>query len=176
CQAVSSCCRGAAGVCGQDVATRDVRQLVAPRHRQGVAATSIARQLSALRSLYAWLMREGRAQHNPAHDVRAPKQAHKLPQTVDVDALAAILDVRPQRPIDVRDHALLELFYSAGVRLAEAVGLDVADVDLQARRAVVRGKGNRQRHVAIGARAATALQRWLQLRGDWAAAGEPALF
>src|SRR5699024_12130532 len=112
--------------CWQDVATRDVRQLVATRHRQGIAATSIARQLSALRSLYAWLMRDGRAQHNPARDVRAPKQARKLPQTVDVDALASILDVRPQRPIDVRDHALLELFYSAGVRLAEAIGRDVA--------------------------------------------------
>lgn len=158
------------------VDTRDVRQLVAARHRQGAKAASIARQLSALRSLYVWLLREGLVSHNPAVDVRAPKQPRKLPKTIDVDALAAILDVVPERSIDVRDHALLELFYSAGLRLAEAVGLDVADVDLQAHRAVVLGKGNRQRHVAIGARAASALTRWLQLRGDWAGAGETALF
>lgn len=159
-----------------EVDAHDVRRLVAARHRQGAQATSIARQLSALRSLYVWLLREGRANHNPAIDVRAPKQRRKLPKTVDVDALAAILDVVPERPIDIRDHALLELFYSAGLRLAEAVGLDLADVDLQARRAVVLGKGQRQRHVAIGSRAATALGRWLEVRGDWAAAGEPALF
>lgn len=153
-----------------------VRQFVAARHRSGARSASIARQLSAVRSFYTWLMREGRAERNPAVDVRAPKQGRRLPKTVDVDALAAILDVVPERRIDIRDHALLELFYSAGVRLAEAVGLDVTDLDLPAHEAVVLGKGNRQRHVAIGARAATALQRWLGVRGEWAAADEPALF
>ena len=158
------------------VDNHDVRHLVAARHRQGAAPASIARQLSALRSLYAWLLREGRVQHNPAVDVRAPKQARRLPKTIDVDALAALLDVTPQAPIDIRDHALLELFYSAGLRLAEAVGLNVADLDLAAGRALVLGKGQRQRQVAIGSRAATALRRWLIIREDWARATEPALF
>lgn len=153
-----------------------VRQLAAARHRQGARPASISRQLSALRSFYAWLLREGCVEHNPAVDVRAPKQGRQLPKTVDVDALAAILDVVPQRAIDIRDHALLELFYSAGLRLAEAVGLDVADIDFNAHEAMVLGKGKRQRRVAMGARAATALQRWLSVRGDWAAADEPALF
>lgn len=158
------------------VDSHDVRQMVSQRHRQGAQPASIARQLSALRSLYVWLMREGRAERNPAVDVRAPKQRRKLPKTIDVDALAAILDVVPERAIDIRDHALLELFYSAGLRLAEAVGLDLADVDLAARRAVVLGKGRRQRQIMIGARAAAALSRWLTVRGDWAAADEAALF
>lgn len=158
------------------VDSQAIRQLAAARHRQGAQAASIGRQLSALRSFYAWLLRAGRVEHNPAVDVRAPKRGRRLPKTVDVDALAAILDVVPQRAIDIRDHALLELFYSAGLRLAEAVGLDVADMDLAAHEALVLGKGKRQRRVAIGARATMALQRWLSVRGDWAAADEPALF
>lgn len=158
------------------VDSHDVRRLVAARNRQGAQPASIARQLSSLRSFYAWLMREGRAERNPAADVRAPKRMRPLPKTVDVDALAAMLDVTPEATIDVRDHALLELFYSAGLRLAEAVGLNVADVDLAARQAMVLGKGGRQRSVAIGTRAAAALNQWLAVRADWADPGEPALF
>ena len=75
-------------------------------------------------------MREGLALRNPATDVRAPKRPVRLPETVDVDDLAAMLDVTPEDDLEIRDHALLELFYSAGVRLAEAVGLDIHDVDL----------------------------------------------
>lgn len=159
-----------------EVDVHDVRRMVATRHRHGAEPASIARQLSALRSLYTWLMREDRVARNPAIDVRAPKRGRKLPKTIDVDALAAILDVVPERPIDIRDHALLELFYSGGLRLAEAVGLDVADIDLQARRAIVLGKGNRQRHVAIGTRAATALTQWLDVRRNWANSDQAALF
>src|SRR5699024_8914718 len=128
------------------------------------------------RSLYTWLQREGHVEHNPAADVRAPKQPRQLPKTVDVDALAGILDVVPERTIDIRDHALLELFYSAGVRLAAAVGLDVTDLDLAAHEAVVLGKGSRQRRVAVGVRATAALRRWLSVRAEWAAQTEPALF
>src|SRR5699024_2202113 len=153
-----------------------VRRFAAAQHRRGMQPASIARQLSALRSFYDWQLRIGRAAHNPALDVRAPKRVRKLPQTVDVDALAAILDVRPESVIDKRDHALLELFYSAGLRLAEVVGLNSADVDLRAGEALVLGKGRRQRRAAVGSRAVTALRRWLQVRDQWANPDEPALF
>jgi len=153
-----------------------VRELLAARHRAGIKPASLARLVSALRSFYVWQMREGLARNNPAIDVRAPKRAAKLPETADVDDLAAMLDVTPETDIDIRDHALLELFYTAGLRLAEAIGLDVRDVDLTGREARVMGKGSRQRTVPIGSRAARALERWLAVRPGWACADEPALF
>ncbi len=158
------------------VTPADVRELLAARHRAGLKPASLARLLSTLRSFYVWQMREGLARTNPAVDVRAPKRAAKLPETVDVDDLAAMLDVTPETAIDIRDHALLELFYSAGLRLAEVIGLDLGDVDLSAREARVLGKGARQRTVPVGTRAVYALTRWLAVRGHWAGVGEPALF
>ncbi len=159
-----------------EVAMHDVRRLVAARHRGGASPASLARLLSTLRSFYTWQMREGLTDHNPAVDVRAPKRARSLPKTIDVDALAAMLDVVPERDIDKRDHALLELFYSAGLRLAEAIALDVGDVSGARDEARVLGKGNKQRTATIGSRAATALARWLPVRDVWAAPGERALF
>lgn len=158
------------------VTSADLRELVAARHRAGLKPSSLARLVSAMRSFYVWQMREGLATRNPALDVRAPKRARKLPETADVDDLAAMLDVAPDSDIDTRDHALLELFYTAGMRLAEAVGLDVADVDLAGGEARVLGKGSRQRSVPVGSRAVAALDNWLRIRPHWAAAGETALF
>ncbi|MES1924481.1 tyrosine recombinase XerC [Salinisphaera sp. T31B1] len=158
------------------VTPADLREFMAARHRGGLAPASLARNLSALRSFYVWQMREGWVRANPAVDVRAPKRASKLPETVDVDDLAGMLDVVPEAEIDIRDHALLELFYSAGLRLAEAIGLDTVDLDTSAGEARVLGKGARQRTVPVGRRAIDALERWLLIRPGWADADEPALF
>jgi integrase/recombinase XerC len=158
------------------VTTAHVRELLATRHRSGLKPASLARLASSLRSFYQWQMREGRAHVNPAADVRAPKRAARLPETVDVDDLAALLDVMPLDTLEIRDHALLELFYSAGVRLAEAIGLDVVDLDLAGGQARVLGKGNRQRSVPVGSRAVSALRRWLAERALLADDDEPALF
>jgi len=158
------------------VTPADVRDLLAARHRGGLRPASLARLASTLRSFYAWQMREGLARTNPAVDVRAPKRAAKLPETVDVDDLAAMLDVVPETDMHIRDHALLELFYSAGLRLAEVIGMDEHDVDLAGGEARVLGKGSRQRTVPVGSRALAALERWLAVRVRWAAAGENALF
>ncbi|MBS61540.1 tyrosine recombinase XerC [Salinisphaera sp.] len=158
------------------VTTADLREFVAGRHRSGLKPASLARLVSALRSFYVWQMREGLALRNPATDVRAPKRPVRLPETVDVDDLAAMLDVTPEDDLEIRDHALLELFYSAGVRLAEAVGLDIHDVDLADGEARVLGKGSRQRSVPIGSRAIAALERWLRVRPQLAGANETALF
>lgn len=158
------------------VRTAHVRELLASRHRAGLKPSSLARLASSLRSFYLWQMREGRASANPASDVRAPKRAARLPETADVDDLAAMLDVVPDDTLGVRDHALIELFYSSGIRLAEAVGLNVADIDLTSGQARVVGKGDRQRTVPVGSRAGAALDRWLRERGLLAKADEPALF
>lgn len=158
------------------VSSAHVRELLASRHRADLKPASLARLASSLRSFYLWQMREGRASTNPAADVRAPKRAARLPETVDVDDLAGMLDVVPDDTLGLRDHALIELFYSSGIRLAEAIGLDVTDIDLAGGQARVVGKGNRQRTVPIGSRAVAALERWLRERGLLAAASESALF
>lgn len=158
------------------VTPADIRDLLAARHRRGAKPTSLARAASALRGFYVWRMRQGLSENNPAADVRAPKKPAHLPETIDVDDLTAMLDVEPVDTLEIRDHALLELFYTAGIRLAEAVGLDVTDVDLAAGEARVIGKGDRQRTVPVGSRAATALQRWLDERPQLAVPAATALF
>lgn len=160
----------------QRVTPADLRELLAARHRSGAKPTSLARLASSLRGFYVWRMRQGLSETNPAADLRAPKKPAQLPETVDVDDLAALLDAIPEDTLEIRDHAMLEMFYTAGIRLAEAVGLDVNDVDLQAGEAWVIGKGNRQRMVPVGSRAATALRRWLTERPALANPSETALF
>jgi integrase/recombinase XerC len=101
------------------VAEHDIRRFIARLHRQGLGARSIQRLLSAIRSFYRWLMREGLASHNPAAQVRAPRTTRKLPGTLDADAVARLLDIRDDSPLALRDKAIMELFYSSGLRLSE---------------------------------------------------------
>lgn len=159
-----------------EVTTLDVRALAAHRHRNGWAPGSIARMLASLRSLYVCLIHRGEARDNPAIDVRAPKRGERLPETIDVDDLNSALDQRPNSDIDIRDHALIELFYSSGIRLAEAIALDIDDLDQAGQQIKVTGKGNRERVVPVGARAREALQAWCRIRPGWCAADENALF
>lgn len=153
-----------------------VRALVAARHRAGASPASLARLLSTLRSFYHWLIREGDADHNPALDVRAPKRRRPLPKTLDVDQVAQLLAGDEETPLACRDRAIMELFYSSGLRLSELVGLDTHDLDLAGGEIQVLGKGRKQRRLPVGRYAKTALKRWLVLREDWAPAGENALF
>lgn len=158
------------------VSTADLRDLLAMRHRAGAKPTSLSRLASALRGFYTWQLREGRAERNPATDLRPPKKPARLPETIDVDDLAAMLDATPADTLETRDHALLELFYSAGLRLAEVETLDLARLDLAAGEARVLGKGNRERVVPVGSRAVVALKRWLGERPALARPDETALF
>lgn len=160
----------------QAVDVHAVRALVAARHRRGGAPASLARLLSALRSFYAWLIREGTIAHNPAVDVRAPKRRRPLPATLDADQMARLLTADGDDTLAVRDRAIVELFYSSGLRLAELVGADAADLELAAREIEVLGKGRKARRLPVGSKAAAALQAWLGRRGQWANADEPALF
>ncbi len=153
-----------------------VRAYAASRHRQGVGARTIARELSALRSFYRYLLREGEAGFNPAADVSAPRAARKLPRPLDVDQVAQLLEIREQDPLARRDLAMMELLYSSGLRLAELTGLDLAHLDLREGLVRVTGKGGKSRIVPVGRAAREALEEWLGLRAQWAAADEPALF
>ncbi len=153
-----------------------VRHYLAERHRQGRSPKSLHRELSSLRSLYRYLMRESVAEANPALGVRAPKVRRKLPATLDADQLAQILDFDDDSPVGRRDRAIMELFYSSGLRLAELVALNLGDIDFNDGMVEVTGKGAKTRRVPVGRLAREALQQWLGVRGALAANGEPALF
>ena len=158
------------------VSEHEVRRFIARRHRQGLGPRSIQRLLSAIRTFYRWLMREGLADHNPAAQVRAPRAGRKLPGTLDTDAVARLLDIRDRSPLAIRDKAIMELFYSSGLRLAELAALRWDQIDAAAGLVTVTGKGNKTRIVPLGSYAAAALSDWRKVRGNFAGFEEPAVF
>lgn len=154
----------------------DVRRFVAGLHRQGLGARSLQRLLSAVRAYYRWLMREGLAEYNPAAPIRPPKTRRKLPGTLDTDAVARLLDIRDDRPIAIRDKAIMELFYSSGLRLSELAALRWDQYDASSGLVRVTGKGKRTRLAPVGRYAAAALVEWRKVRGQFAGFEEPHVF
>ncbi len=152
-----------------------IRSYVATRHREGLQPASLHRLLSTLRSFFRHQVREGLMQANPAQTVRAPKLRRKLPGVIAAGDLTSALDRAPEDELDQRDHAIVELFYSCGLRLAELQSLNVADV-VGRTETTITGKGSRQRVVIIGGPARKAIAEWLRLRPEYAQAGETALF
>ncbi len=158
------------------VTEHHVRTLVAQRHRQGLGGRSLQRMLSALRSFYGFLLRESAVSHNPAKGVRAPKSGRKLPATLDPDTLDSLLSFPTDTPIAVRDKAMMELFYSSGLRLSEVAGLTWDRLELGSGMVTVQGKGNRQRMVPVGKKATGALLEWRRVRAEMADYSEPHVF
>jgi integrase/recombinase XerC len=153
-----------------------VRTFAAREHRDGLGPRSVQRRLSALRGFFNYLIREKVIDANPAADIRAPKAAKRLPKTLDVDQVASLLAKAPADALGRRDHAMLELLYSSGLRLAELAGLDVADLDLADRTVRVLGKGSKTRVLPVGRQAIAALRAWLVERQSLVKGGEGALF
>jgi integrase/recombinase XerC len=153
-----------------------MRGYAAQCHRRGLSPRSVQRRLSAARSLFRYLMREGELKRNPAADVQAPKARKRLPVTLDADTMARLLEFRGDDRLGLRDKAMMELLYSSGLRLAELLGLDLTDLDLRDRTVRVLGKGRKTRIVPVGRHAAEALSRWLKERTGIAAIGEVAVF
>jgi integrase/recombinase XerC len=158
------------------VDSQHVRMFAARSHAGGLNPRSVQRRLSAVRGFFNYLAREGLATANPALDVRAPKAAKRLPGTLDVDTLNQLLDIPATDALAVRDKALMELFYSSGLRLAELVGLDLTSIDLADRTVRVLGKGSKTRIVPVGRKAVDAIRAWLRERGGIAAVDETALY
>jgi integrase/recombinase XerC len=156
--------------------TQHVREFAARCHRRGLSPSSIQRRLSAVRSFCRFLLREGMIRHNPGAGVQAPKARKRLPATLDADAMGRLLEFQSDDRLGIRDKAIMELFYSSGLRLAELLGLDLSDIDLRDRTVRVTGKGRKTRIVPVGRHAAAALGRWLAERGSVAAVGERAVF
>jgi len=156
--------------------SQHLRMFAAAEFRQGASPRTIQRRLSALRSFFNFMLRERALEANPAVGVQAPKASKRLPQTMDVDLMTRLLEFRADTELSVRDKAIMELFYSSGLRLAELVGLNLGDVDRGDRTVRVLGKGSKTRVVPVGKHALDALARWLKERPAMAANGELALF
>ena len=169
-------CESQGIACWDALDTQHVRSFAAQCHRRGLAPRSIQRRLSAVRSLCRFLIREGELKSDPAADVQAPKARRRLPTTLDADAMARLLEFRSDDRLGVRDKAIMELFYSSGLRLAELLGLDLVDLDLRDRTVRVLGKGRKTRIVPVGRHAVTALTQWLKERSALAAVDETAVF
>ena len=140
--------------------TEQLRAFAADEHRRQQSPKSIQRRLSACRSFYTWLLKHGRIAANPAATIRAPKAPRKLPQVLDPDEAKALVEVPTDAPLGLRDRALLELFYSSGLRLSELCALHWRDLDLNDGLVTVLGKGRKQRSVPLGSHARNALQEW----------------
>ena len=155
----------------------DVRSHIAGRHRKGLSSKSLQRELSAIRSFYNYLLKKSQVSINPAQQIQAPKQARKLPKTLDVDQLTGLLEAGADSLLEIRDLAMFELFYSSGLRLAELVSLDIGvGLDAVAGEVTITGKRNKTRCVPVGNKALAAIQAWLARRGEMAASDEAALF
>lgn len=155
---------------------RHVRQYVSQRHRQGLSGKSLQRELSAFRTFFRFLITEGLIKYNPAAEVQAPRSRRKLPDTLDVDKVKCLIEIKGDDPLTVRDRAILELFYSSGLRLSELLGLDLLDIDQQEGLVQVTGKGNKTRRIPVGRHALAALAEWLKVRNDLVANDENAIF
>jgi integrase/recombinase XerC len=160
-----------------DLKQSDVRSHIASRHRLGLSSPSLQRELSAIRSFYHFLLKNRLADSNPAQYVKAPKQARKLPKTLDVDQISGLLEAGASSTLEIRDLAMFELFYSSGLRLSELAALNITDVDLADNSLMVRiGKGGKSRILPVGSKAVTAINNWLQQRQKNAGIAESALF
>src|ERR1700722_13740470 len=153
-----------------------VRLFAARCHAAGLAARSIQRRLSAVRSFLNFLIREGVLKRNCALDVPAPKGQNRLPVTLDADSMARLLEIPGEDSLAIRDRALMELLYSSGLRLAELVGLNLTDLNAADRTVRVLGKGSKTRVLPVGRKALAALAAWLKERPGLLRADTPAVF
>lgn len=150
----------------KQVTPHHVRQLVAERHRKGAKTKSIERLLASIRGLYGFLIAETLVSHNPAQGVRPPKGEKRLPHTLDVDQMGQLLRIDSNDTLALRDKAILELFYSSGLRLSELIQLPMENYLTQEQTVRVLGKGNKERVVPVGQAAQQAIQQWLQVRDE----------
>ena len=152
-----------------------IRAYLAHLARQKLSRASVARQLSALRTFFKFLMREEVVTSNPARTVATPKREKYLPAVLQPSDVALLIEQPDgENALSLRDRAFLELLYASGLRISELVGIDIDDLELRARLVKVRGKGSKERIVPFGSKAEKALRAWVAVRA--APADEEALF
>ncbi|MBO1896468.1 tyrosine recombinase XerC [Shewanella sp. BF02_Schw] len=149
-----------------DVSRDQLQAVLATLHRKGLSPRSLSLCLSALKQFFDFLLREDAVTVNPAQTLSAPKQNKPLPKNMDVDAVSHLLSIEGDDPLSLRDKAIMELFYSSGLRLAELASLDCVDIKFDQSEVKVMGKGSKQRVVPIGQVALTAIKTWLNCRNQ----------
>ncbi len=153
-----------------------IRRFVAQLHARGLGGKTLARMLSAWRGFFRYLARDHGYDNNPCLGIRAPKSAKTLPHALSPDEAGRLMDTGGEDALAVRDKAILELFYSSGLRLSELTGLAPADINYSDATVRVTGKGNKTRIVPVGVQALTALKAWLDARALITKKDESALF
>jgi integrase/recombinase XerC len=149
----------------QDVSTVDLRGYIAALHEADYAKTTIARRLASMRSFFRFGQREGWTKGNPAKPLRNPRKARSLPHFLSSEDILSLLGAPPvTEPLGLRDRAILETLYSAGLRVSELAGLNDGDLDLAGGALRVRGKGRRERVAPVGSFAVAALEDWRAVR------------
>ena len=144
--------------------TAQIRRYIASLHGKGLGGKSIARMLSSWRGFFDYLMQRHGYPNNPAKGLRAPKSAKTLPQALSIEQAIKLVDINSDDLLSARDHAILELFYSSGLRLSELIHLNMNQIDFTEGTVTVTGKGNKTRIVPLGNHAIVAIQQWLKLR------------
>ncbi|ABM01450.1 tyrosine recombinase XerC [Shewanella amazonensis] len=150
----------------QQLSRQDLSGLMARLHRQGLSPRSLSLTASALKQFGQFLLKEGLIDTNPAATLSAPKQSKTLPKNLDPDSVNHLLDIPPEDGLALRDKAIMELFYSCGLRLAELAALDVKDLDRESREVRVIGKGSKERILPVGSVALAAIGDWLKVRNQ----------
>ncbi len=155
---------------------QSIRLYISAKHRKGLSGKSLQRHLSSLRAIFNHMIREGFIKNNPALGIRAPKVKRKLPTTLDIDQLSHLLDIPANSSINIRDKAIMELFYSTGLRLSELASLNLDDFIKNDGLLNITGKGGKNRIVPIGKIADESIKKWIKVRKDYLSDEKKALF
>ena len=142
----------------------DIRKNIAILHSKGLGGKSLSRVISSWRGLFNFLIHKYKFEKNPTLGIKPPKSEKLLPQTLSVDQIIKLVDIKDDSFLGLRDHAILELFYSSGLRLSELVNLNQTDINFDDGTISLLGKGNKERVVPVGSHASKALKKWLKLR------------
>ncbi|MFT5789547.1 MAG: integrase/recombinase XerC [Shewanella sp.] len=149
-----------------DLQHESLQAMLAKLHRKGLSPRSLSLTLSSIKQFFDFLLKEQQISINPALNLSAPKQAKPLPKNMDVDSVTHLLEIDANDPLSYRDKAIMELFYSSGLRLAELAALNVVDIKFSQAQVKVLGKGSKERIVPIGKLALAAIRQWLDIRRD----------
>ena len=154
------------GISLADLKSNNIRTSIASLHARGLSGNSLSRILSSWKGLFVFLVDQHHYKHNPVLEVKAPKKSKKLPQTLSVDQAIKLVNISGDDFISLRDHAILELFYSSGLRLSELVNLKLEDINFSDEIITVLGKGKKMRIVPVGSAAIQSLKKWIKIRSQ----------
>jgi integrase/recombinase XerC len=145
----------------QSYKVEDIRRSVSILHQEGINGKSLSRMLSSWRGFFDFLSDRYKFNQNPVIGIKAPKSKKTLPQTLSIDQVMKLINITDDSLLGIRDHAVMELFYSSGLRLSELVNIKLHEINTDDNTATITGKGDKTRVVPIGKYAMKALNKWL---------------